>query len=72
MESVPKYSLRPKISVVCAFQEITLTKYIVKNINIYSTQLVSLKRSLSLVFYQIYLEAQILHIFSTNRVKLVA
>jgi hypothetical protein len=31
------YSLRPKVSVVCASQEITLTKYIVKNINIYST-----------------------------------
>ena len=31
-----EYSLRPKISVACAFREITLTKYIVKNINIYS------------------------------------
>ena len=31
------YSLRPKISVLCASREITLTKYIVKNINIYST-----------------------------------
>ena len=44
------YSLRPKISVACAFQEISLTKYIIKNINIYSTQLVSLERSLILVF----------------------
>ena len=31
------YSLRPKISVVFASQEITLTKYIIKNINIYNT-----------------------------------
>ena len=30
-------SLRSKISVVFASREITLTKYIVKNINIYST-----------------------------------
>ena len=34
---IETYSLRPKISVVFAFREITLTKYIVKNINIYNT-----------------------------------
>jgi len=37
------YSLRPKISVVFASREITLTKYIVKNINIYNTELISWK-----------------------------
>jgi hypothetical protein len=32
-----KYSLRLKISVAVAFRETTLTKYILKNINIYDT-----------------------------------
>ena len=31
------YSLRPRISVVLAFRETTLTKYILKNIIIYDT-----------------------------------
>ena len=37
LQTLIMYSLRPKVSIICASEEITLTKYIVKNINIYST-----------------------------------
>lgn len=44
------YSLRPKMTVVFAFRETTLTHYITIYINIYSSKLVSLDRYLNLVF----------------------
>jgi hypothetical protein len=38
----------------------------------YDTKLISLDRYLNLVFYKIYSETQMLHVFSTNSAKLVA
>jgi hypothetical protein len=66
------YSLHPQKSVIFASHETTLTKYIKIYINIYGTKLTLLDRCLNLVFYEIYFETQMLHVFSTNPVKLVA
>ena len=60
------------MTVVFASQETILTKYIYKCINIYFTNLILLDRYLNLVFYKIYLEIYMLHIFSINLIKLVA
>jgi hypothetical protein len=57
------YSLRPQKSVVFACRETTLTKYIKIFINIYVTGLILLDRYLNLVFYKIYFETQLLHVF---------
>jgi hypothetical protein len=72
MNTVIKYSLRPQKSVAFASRETTLTKYIKIYIITYGTRLISIDRYSNLVFYKNYFETQMLHIFSTNLVKLVA
>jgi hypothetical protein len=62
----------PPKSVAFASRETILTKYIKIYIDIYGTKLISLDRYLNLVFYKIYSKTQMLHVFSTNPVKLVA
>jgi hypothetical protein len=48
----------------------TLTKYIKIFINIYGTKLISLDKYLNLVFYKIYFETQMSHIFVQIRSNL--